>query len=121
MNNVCQNILQDINGRSTTPLGAEQLTAEETVLLYNKSSFIMRKLKRLYLLDVKVLSNLDLASIAGGLDIHAEDYCHSGNIGKTCVYSFSSSGDSQTFEFGTCRVHYVQNGTIIETYFSCDK
>ncbi len=26
-----KNILQDINGRSTTPLGAEQLTAEETV------------------------------------------------------------------------------------------
>ena len=25
------NILQDINGRSTTPLGAEQLSAEETV------------------------------------------------------------------------------------------
>ena len=26
-----ENILQDINGRSTTPLGAEQLSAEETV------------------------------------------------------------------------------------------
>ena len=28
---IVKNILQDINGRSTTPLGAEQLSAEETV------------------------------------------------------------------------------------------
>lgn len=32
-----KNILQDINGRSTTPLGAESQSAEETVLLFNQS------------------------------------------------------------------------------------
>ena len=32
-----KNILQDINGRSTTPLGAESQSAEETVLLFNHS------------------------------------------------------------------------------------
>ena len=71
--------------------------------------------------DVSVLSNTDLASIEGGLDIHAEDYCHSGNVGKTCVYSLSGSGDTQTLELGTCHAHYEQNGPQIETYYSCDK
>ncbi len=32
-----KNILQDFNGRSTTPLGADSQTAEKTVLLFNHS------------------------------------------------------------------------------------
>lgn len=71
--------------------------------------------------DARVLSNTDLASIEGGLDVHAEDYCYAGNVGKTCVYSLSSPGDSQTIVLGTCHAHYRQNGTQLETYYSCDK
>lgn len=81
----------------------------------------MKKLKRFYLHDARVLSNTDLASIEGGLDVHAEDYCYAGNVDKTCVYSLSSSGVSQTIVLGTCHAHYRQNGTQIETYYSCDK
>ena len=49
------------------------------------------------------------------------DYCYAGNVDKTCVYSLSSSGVSQTIVLGTCHAHYRQNGTQIETYYSCDK
>lgn len=81
----------------------------------------MRKIKRFYLYDAKVLSNTDLALLEGGLDIHAEDYCYSGNVNKTCVYSLSGSGDTATIVLGTCHEHYVQDGTQIKTYFSCDR
>lgn len=81
----------------------------------------MKKLKRFHLHDTRVLSNKDLASIEGGLDVHAEDYCYAGNVGKTCVYSLSGSGDTQTLVLGTCHAHYKQNGTKIETYYSCDQ
>ena len=62
-----KNILQDINGRSTTPLGAEQLSAEETVYLFNLITSKMKELKKFSLCrNSKSLSIVDMTSIVGG-------------------------------------------------------
>jgi hypothetical protein len=90
--------MHDINGRSTTPLGAESQSAEEIVLLFNLINAKMRKIKKLVLspsshtLDIQTMS-----SIFGGISMRSTS-CSTTCGSRPNISIYDCNGDCMTRE-----------------------
>lgn len=81
---------------------------------------IMKKLKKFVLNNARVLSNEDLASVEGGLDIDVLDSCTPTTKDMPCVYSIDvDAAGRYTLTIGRCTVKYEQHGCEIVAYAYC--